>query len=74
MKAREREDLLKTLRARFEKNMSRHKGIEWGAIQAKLEGKPEALKSLLKMERTGGERTWIAQDRKRATTRFAISP
>ena len=63
MKAREREDLLKTLRARFEKNMSRHKGIEWAAIQAKLEGKPEALKSLLEMERTGGEPDVIAQDR-----------
>ena len=64
MKAREREDLLKTIRARFEKNMSRHKGIEWAAIQAKLEGDPQALRSLLEMERTGGEPDVIAQDRK----------
>jgi hypothetical protein len=63
MNAREREDLLKTLKARFENNMSRHQGIEWAPIQAKLERNPEALKSLLEMERTGGEPDVIGQDR-----------
>jgi hypothetical protein len=63
MNAREREDLLKTLKARFEKNMSRHQGIEWAPIQAKLERNPKALKSLFEMERTGGEPDVIGQNR-----------
>jgi hypothetical protein len=62
MKAQEREDLLKTLKARFEKNMSRHEGIEWAPLQAKLERNPKALKSLLEMERTGGEPDVIGRD------------
>jgi hypothetical protein len=43
------------LKARFEKNMSRHKGLEWSKVQAKLEADPEKLWSLNAMERTGGE-------------------
>jgi hypothetical protein len=55
-----REELLRILKARFEKNMNRHKGIEWAKVQAKLEGNPvsypdEKLWSLYEMERTGGE-------------------
>jgi Protein of unknown function (DUF4256) len=49
------EDLLKVLKARFEKNMNRHKGLEWARLQAKLEADTEKLWSLSEMERTGGE-------------------
>jgi Protein of unknown function (DUF4256) len=51
----QREELLRTLKARFEKNMSRHKGIEWAKVQAKLEANPEKLWSLDEMEISGGE-------------------
>jgi Protein of unknown function (DUF4256) len=63
MKAQEREDLLRTLKARFEKNMHRHKGIAWADVQAKLEGGPDALRSLREMEATGGQPDVIGQDR-----------
>jgi len=49
------EELLKTLKARFEKNMNRHKDLEWAKVQAKLEANPEKLWSLDDMEITGGE-------------------
>lgn len=49
------EELLKTLNARFEKNMNRHKGLEWVRVQAKLKVSTEKLWSLYEMERTGGE-------------------
>ena len=49
------EELLKTLKTRFEKNMSRHKGLDWAKAQARLEAKPDKLWSLAEMERTGGE-------------------
>lgn len=52
---KESEDLLKTLKTRFEKNMSRHVGIEWNKVQAKLESSPEKLWTLSEMEKTGGE-------------------
>jgi hypothetical protein len=51
----QREELLRALKARFEKNMSRHKGLEWAKVQAKLEANTEKLWSLNEMERTGGE-------------------
>lgn len=50
-----REELLITLKARFEKNMNRHKGIEWAKVQAKLEANTEKLRSLSEMEKTEGE-------------------
>jgi hypothetical protein len=50
----QREALLKTLRTRFEKNMTRHHGLQWTAVQARLEANPEKLLSLHEMERTGG--------------------
>jgi hypothetical protein len=53
MKAREREELLGVLKARLEKNMHRHKGLEWARVQAKLEANPEKLWSLNEKERTG---------------------
>ena len=52
---KEGEELLSTLKARFEKNMNRHKGIEWTKVQAKLEANTGKLWSLNEMERTGGE-------------------
>ena len=56
------EELLKTLRVRFEKNMNRHKGLEWPKIQAKLEAHPEKLSSLHAMESTGGEPDVVGYD------------
>src|SRR5262245_46422040 len=50
-----REELLRALKARFEKNMSRHKGLEWAKVRAKLEANTEKMWSLNEMERTGGE-------------------
>ena len=63
MKAQERDELLRALKARFEKNMHRHKGIAWADVQAKLGGNRGALRSLLEMEVTGGEPDVIGQDR-----------
>src|SRR6187455_3555312 len=58
------EELLKALKARFEKNMNRHKGLEWAKIQAKLEANAEKLWSLNEMERTGGEPDVVSHDKK----------
>jgi Protein of unknown function (DUF4256) len=60
----QREELLKTLKDRFEKNMKRHKSLDWAKVQAKLEGNTEKLWSLNEMERTGGEPDVIGQDKK----------
>ena len=57
-------ELLSALKARFEKNMSRHKGVEWSKVQAKLEANPESLWSLNEMERTGGEPDVVGLDKK----------
>jgi hypothetical protein len=64
MKAKQREELLKALKARFEKNMNRHKDIEWAKVQAKLEANTEKLWSLHEMERTGGEPDVVGHDKK----------
>jgi hypothetical protein len=61
---KQREELLKALKARFEKNLNRHKGLEWAKVQAKLEANPEKLWSLNEMERTGGEPDVVGQDKK----------
>jgi uncharacterized protein DUF4256 len=60
----QREELLSILKARFEKNMNRHRGLEWAKIQAKLEGNPEKLWSVNEMERTGGEPDVVGHDKK----------
>src|SRR5882724_7256083 len=60
----QREELLRALNARFEKNMVRHKGLEWAKVQAKLEANTEKLWSLHEMERTGGEPDVIGHDKK----------
>ena len=60
----QREELLRALKARFEKNMNRHKGLEWDKVQAKLEANTEKLWSLNEMERTGGEPDVVGHDKK----------
>jgi hypothetical protein len=60
----QREGLIRALNARFEKNMNRHKGLEWTKVQAKLEASTEKLWSLNEMERTGGEPDVVGQDKK----------
>jgi hypothetical protein len=58
------EDLVLTLRARFEKNMKRHKGLEWAKVEAKLKANPDKLWSLDEMEVTGGEPDVVGHDKK----------
>jgi hypothetical protein len=64
LSAADRDELLLTLQARFEKNMKRHKGIEWSKVHAKLEDSPAALASLNEMEATGGEPDVVGYDKK----------
>jgi len=61
---KQREELLAGLKARFESNMNRHKGVEWAKVQAKLEANPEKLWSLNEMERTGGEPDIVGHNKK----------
>jgi len=61
---KQREEILKALKARFEKNMGRHKGLEWAKVQAKLDSNSEKLWSLNEMERTGGEPDVVGHDKK----------
>jgi hypothetical protein len=58
------EKLLAALKARFEKNLNRYKGLEWAKVQARLEARPDKLWSLAEMERTGGEPDVVGQDKK----------
>jgi hypothetical protein len=60
----QREQLLRALKTRFEKNMNRHKSLEWAEVQAKLEASTEKLWSLHEMERTGGEPDVVGHDKK----------
>src|SRR6478735_4701746 len=60
----EYQDLLRALKARFEQNMNRHKGLEWAKVQAKLEANAEKLWSLSEMEKTGGEPDVVGLDKK----------
>jgi hypothetical protein len=61
---KQREELLRALKDRFEKNMNRHKGLDWAKVQAKLEANAEKLWSLHEMERTGGEPDIVGHDKK----------
>jgi len=61
---KQREEILKALQARFENNMTRHKGLEWAKVQAKLEANADKLWSLSEMERTGGEPDVVGHDKK----------
>jgi hypothetical protein len=60
----QRAELLGTLQTRFEKNMNRHSGLEWGKVKTKLEASPGKLWSLSEMERTGGEPDVVGHDKK----------
>jgi hypothetical protein len=64
LSAKQREELLVALEVRFEKNMKRHKGLEWVNVQAKLSANTEKLWSLHEMERTGGEPDVVGYDKK----------
>jgi hypothetical protein len=64
LSSKQREELFGAWKARFEKNMNRHKGLEWAKIQAKLEANAEKLWSLSEMERTGGEPDVVGHDKK----------
>ncbi len=61
---KQREELLGALKDRFEKNLNRHKGLDWAKVQARLEASPDKLWSLQEMERTGGEPDVVGQDKK----------
>jgi hypothetical protein len=61
---KQHKELLRALKARFEKNRSRHKGLEWAKVQAKLEANTEGLWSLDEMETTGGEPDVVGHDKK----------
>src|SRR4051794_30092431 len=61
---KERDELLGALKARFEKNMKRHKGLDWAKIEAKLQANTEKLWSLNEMEITGGEPDVVGDDKK----------
>ena len=60
---KQREEVLNTLKGRFEKNVNRHKGLEWAKVRAKLESNTEKLWSLNEMERTGGEPDVVGYDK-----------
>src|SRR4051795_1424882 len=64
LSAQQREELLKTLKARFEKNVNRHKGLEWAKVHSRLDASSEKLWSLHEMERTGGEPDVVGHDKK----------
>lgn len=64
LSAKQKEELINTLKDRFTKNMSRHKGIEWAKVQAKLEANGEKMWSLNEMEITGGEPDVVGVDKK----------
>jgi hypothetical protein len=64
LSSEQREELLKVLKTRFEKNMKRHKGLEWTKVDARLQANPEKLWSLDEMEITGGEPDVVGQDKK----------
>ena len=68
--AKQREELLKALKARFEKHSTRHKGLEWAKVQAKLEASPGKLWSLNEMEITGGEPDVVGYDKKTGEFKF----
>jgi hypothetical protein len=64
MKKTQQDALIETLKARFEKHMSRHKGLDWAKVQARLDKSPAKLRSLGEMENTGGEPDVVGFDKK----------
>ena len=73
LSVKQQEELINTLKTRFEKNMNRHKGIEWNKVLAKLEANPDKLWSLNEMELTGGEPDVIAYDKNPVNIFFMIA-
>src|ERR1043165_8624061 len=61
---KEKAELIKILRKRFEKNMNRHKGLDWDKVQVRLDQSPKKLWSLHEMETTGGEPDVVGHDKK----------
>ncbi|HEX2099478.1 MAG TPA: DUF4256 domain-containing protein [Candidatus Synoicihabitans sp.] len=75
LSAEQRDEVLATLQARFEKNVSRHPGLPWAKVEARLKANPDKLWSLHEMERTGGEPDVVAHDKKTGeVTFFDCSP
>jgi len=72
MKARQREELLRALKARFEKNMNRHKGLEWAKVQAKLEANTENCGHSMKWKELAVNRMLLVMIKRRANTFFMI--
>lgn len=70
MNAPEHDELLRALKARFEKNTHRHQGIKWADVQARLDSHPDALRSLLAMEETGGEPDVIGRNARTGQVAF----
>jgi hypothetical protein len=64
LNAKQKDELLKILKARFEQNMARHQGLDWAKVQAKLDANPAKLWSLNEMETTGGEPDVVGHDQK----------
>src|SRR5271154_3302272 len=64
LSAEQREALLRALKARFEKNLNRHQGLEWAKVRARLDANAEKLWSLNEMEKTGGEPDVVGHDKK----------
>ncbi len=67
---KQKEELFKTLKTRFEKNSNRHKGIEWAVVEARLKSNVDKLWSLHEMERTGGEPDVVSIDKKSGAVIF----
>ncbi len=70
MKAQQRQELLRTLEQRYERNMPRHKGIAWADVEARLKDKPRALQSLRAMEDSGGEPDVVGRDKQSGAFTF----
>ena len=70
LSAEQRDELVQTLKARFEKNMNRHPGLDWAGVHAKLEADPERLWSLHEMERTGGQPDVVGGDPRKGDYTF----
>jgi hypothetical protein len=70
LKPKQTEELLRALEARFEKNVSRHQGLAWADVRARLEGDPGKLSSLHEMEQTGGEPDVVARDKRTGEVHF----
>jgi len=68
-----REELLQVLKARFERHMNRHAGLEWPAVQAKLEANPDKLGALHEMEATGVSRMWWGSMQRRVNVSSSIA-